>query len=62
MTNTIPEVAIISIGTELTQGFTLNTNAYWLSGECRQLGFNVAFHLSLPDNAFYWNQTFQMLK
>lgn len=56
------EIAIISIGTELTQGFTLNTNAYWLSAECRQLGFKVAYHLTLPDDASYWNNTYQMLK
>jgi nicotinamide-nucleotide amidase len=57
-----PEVALISIGTELTQGFTLNTNAHWLSNECRQLGFKIAYHLALPDDASYWNKTFKMLK
>ncbi|HOG68359.1 MAG TPA: CinA family nicotinamide mononucleotide deamidase-related protein [Fibrobacteraceae bacterium] len=57
-----PEVALISIGTELTQGFTLNKNAHWLSNECRQLGFKIAYHLALPDDASYWNKTFKMLK
>lgn len=58
----IQQVAIISIGTELTQGFTLNTNAHWLSGECRQLGYKVAYQLSLPDDATYWKPCFEMLK
>lgn len=55
-----PKIAIVSIGTELTQGFTLNTNTHWLSEKCRNMGFEVAFHLSLPDQLDFWKESFQM--
>ncbi|MDR1760366.1 MAG: CinA family nicotinamide mononucleotide deamidase-related protein [Fibrobacter sp.] len=56
-----PSLAIICLGTELTQGFTLNTNAKMFSAKVRELGFDVAYHLTLPDNASLWKNTFDMI-
>ena len=36
--------AILSIGTELTRGELINTNAAWLSEELTKLGFDVVEH------------------
>ena len=43
-------VAIVSIGTELTRGELVNTNAAWLSDRLVELGFEPAEHCSVPDN------------
>ncbi len=61
MNSSNPNLAIICLGTELTQGFTLNTNAQMLSAKVRELGFDVAYHLTLPDSAALWKNTFDMI-
>jgi nicotinamide-nucleotide amidase len=42
--------AIISIGTELTRGELVNTNAAWLGEELTQLGFDVTEHATVDDH------------
>ena len=49
------QVAIVSVGSELTQGFTQNTNEIFLSRELRILGFEVALQLTIPDNAEFFS-------
>lgn len=41
---------IIAIGTELTLGMTVNTNAAWLSRELLPIGVRTRAHLSVPDD------------
>jgi nicotinamide-nucleotide amidase len=43
-------VALLSIGTEITRGEIVNTNASWLSAELTENGFHVAAVLSVPDD------------
>jgi len=56
------KVAIVNLGTELTQGFTLNTNAHWMAGRLRDLGFEVSYAITLPDDASVWNATWEMIR
>lgn len=42
-------VAILSIGTELTCGEIVDTNAVWLAAELVEAGFVVATKMSVPD-------------
>lgn len=42
--------AILSIGTELTRGEIVNTNAAWLSAEMTAAGFSVAVNDAIPDD------------
>ena len=42
--------AILSIGTELTRGELVNTNAAWLSEELTKLGFDVTEHATVDDD------------
>lgn len=42
--------AILSIGTELTRGELVNTNATWLSEELTKLGFEVTEHATVDDD------------
>jgi nicotinamide-nucleotide amidase len=42
--------AILSIGTELTRGELINTNAAWLGEELTKLGFEVAEHATVDDD------------
>ena len=42
--------AILSIGTELTRGELVNTNAAWLSEELTKLGFEVVEHSTVEDD------------
>ena len=42
---------IVSTGTELVQGETLNTNAHYLSGKLSALGIEVAYHTTVDDHA-----------
>ena len=42
--------AILSIGTELTRGEIVNTNAAWLSAELTAAGFNVGEVLTIADD------------
>jgi nicotinamide-nucleotide amidase len=41
--------ALLSIGTELTRGELVNTNAAWLGEELTTLGFDVVEHLTVDD-------------
>ncbi len=41
---------ILSVGTELLMGQTVNTNATYLSKELNELGFNVLYHFTVGDN------------
>jgi nicotinamide-nucleotide amidase len=43
--------AIVAIGTELTRGELVNGNARWLSERLTDLGFTVAEHVTVPDDA-----------
>jgi nicotinamide-nucleotide amidase len=42
--------AILSIGTELTRGELVNTNAAWLGEELTKLGFDVTEHATVDDD------------
>ncbi|RLB46206.1 MAG: damage-inducible protein CinA, partial [Deltaproteobacteria bacterium] len=41
--------ALLSIGTELTRGALVNTNAAWLGEAPTTLGFDVVEHLTVDD-------------
>jgi nicotinamide-nucleotide amidase len=43
-------VALLSIGTEITRGEIVNTNASWLAAELIASGFNVAAMVAVPDD------------
>lgn len=43
--------AVLSIGTEVTRGELVNSNAAWLSTELVALGFEVIEHVVVDDNA-----------
>jgi molybdenum cofactor synthesis domain-containing protein len=45
----IPKLAIIAIGTELTDGKFVDTNSAGLAKEFREIGVDVTFHLTVPD-------------
>lgn len=45
------KAAILSIGTELTRGELLNSNARWLADRLVALGFTVVEHSTVPDDA-----------
>ena len=45
------KAAILSIGTELTRGELLNSNARWLADRLVGLGFTVVEHATVPDDA-----------
>jgi nicotinamide-nucleotide amidase len=42
--------AVLSIGTELTRGELVNTNASWLAAELTSLGFEVVEHATVDDH------------
>lgn len=42
--------AVLSIGTELTRGELVNSNAAWLSEELTKLGFEVVEHATVDDD------------
>jgi len=42
--------AVLSIGTELTRGELVNTNAAWLGEELTRLGFDVVEHATVDDH------------
>lgn len=44
------KVEIVSIGTELTSGQNLDTNAQWLSRRLAEIGVPVAFHTTVGDD------------
>ncbi|MEY4630024.1 MAG: hypothetical protein RIQ81_144 [Pseudomonadota bacterium] len=41
--------AIIAIGTEVSSGEIINSNASWLAGKLDAAGISVALHLAVPD-------------
>ncbi len=43
-------VSLLSIGTELTRGELVNTNAAWLGEELTKLGFEVVEHATVDDD------------
>lgn len=42
--------SIVAIGTEITSGEVVNSNASWLSESLETLGFRVVLHLAVPDD------------
>ncbi len=44
------KAAIISIGTELTSGLTVDTNSAWLALKLAEIGWDVGMHMTLPDD------------
>ncbi|MBX3269362.1 MAG: competence/damage-inducible protein A [Sandaracinaceae bacterium] len=42
--------AVLSIGTELTRGELVNTNAAWISDQLTALGCEVTEHVTVPDD------------
>lgn len=44
------DAEIISIGTELTMGDTLDTNTHYITQKLTEIGVNVLFHTSVVDN------------
>lgn len=42
--------AIISVGTELTDGTTVDSNAAWLSARLASAGWGTCWHLTVPDH------------
>ncbi|MBX3217647.1 MAG: damage-inducible protein CinA, partial [Labilithrix sp.] len=42
--------AVLSIGTELTRGELVNTNASWISAGLTDLGFEVIEHCAVDDD------------
>jgi len=42
--------AVLSIGTELTRGELVNSNASWLGAELTAIGFEVVEHIAVDDN------------
>ena len=43
-------VELISTGSELLLGDTINTNVAWLAREMNKLGYTVAFQSTIGDN------------
>lgn len=43
------KAAILSIGSELTDGQIVNKNASWISGKLKALGLTTSVHLVVPD-------------
>ncbi len=43
-------VELISVGTELLMGNIVNTNAWYLSKKCAELGFSLYFQVTVGDN------------
>lgn len=44
-----PTLGLLTIGTEVVYGQILNRNASWISQKLDDMGFEVAFHLSVAD-------------
>ncbi|SDY49044.1 competence/damage-inducible protein A [Thermoactinomyces sp. DSM 45892] len=53
---------VITVGTELLMGYTLDTHSNFLSQECAVLGIPVHFHTSVDDDRDRLYQTFQLAK
>ncbi|MBE7491494.1 MAG: CinA family nicotinamide mononucleotide deamidase-related protein [Planctomycetes bacterium] len=46
----LPPVAIFAVGSEVVQGFIINSNAAWLAREMAELGFDVVRHEAVRDD------------
>ncbi|MCB0350203.1 MAG: competence/damage-inducible protein A, partial [Bdellovibrionales bacterium] len=44
------KTAIIAIGTEVTSGEVINSNAAWLASHLEEMGFEVSLHVAIPDD------------
>lgn len=44
------KIAILAIGTELTEGQILNRNAAWLSQKLQKMGYSTLAHQTVPDD------------
>ncbi len=44
------KIIILSTGTEITSGKSLDTNSMWIANELTEMGFNVNQFIALPDN------------
>lgn len=44
-------IAILALGSELSQGFTLNTGSHFLAKEMTALGYNIFAQITLPDES-----------
>ncbi|TET54434.1 MAG: nicotinamide-nucleotide amidohydrolase family protein [Actinobacteria bacterium] len=44
------KIALLTIGTELTEGIVKDTNSYYLSKELFENGYSVTKHVSVPDS------------
>src|SRR5258708_15367632 len=53
--------AVLSIGTEVTRGELINTNAAWLGAELTSLGFEVIEHAVVDDHRERIGQALQRL-
>lgn len=56
------KVAIIAIGTEVTSGEILNSNASWLAAQIDTCGFEVVCHLAVPDDSALLKSCFDFLR
>lgn len=54
------KAAIVTIGTEITDGQILNSNAKWLSQKLVDLNIEVALHLSAPDDPLLMKKIISM--
>jgi molybdenum cofactor synthesis domain-containing protein len=45
-----PRIAVLSIGTELTSGQIVNSNAAWISARLSEMGVQTSAHLVVPDD------------
>jgi nicotinamide-nucleotide amidase len=45
------QAEVVTVGSELTLGFTLNTHAQYISRSCVPIGVEVAYHTSVGDHA-----------
>ncbi len=48
--NRIPKAAILAVGTEITNGEVINTNAAFIAAELSELGFLCDHHAAVPDD------------
>lgn len=46
----LPPVAIFAVGSEVVQGYIVNSNAAWLAREMAELGFEVVRHEAVRDD------------
>lgn len=51
---------IITIGTEITTGGTLNTNSYFLAKELLGLGIEVTYQTSIDDNPIHLKEAYEI--